>query len=526
MPKSSPLSPLIPLVLRDLWLELRALSPREAASPPLPGKDKALLAGLLLTLLYLLLAMGSTRTWAQLGGLLPVSLCLLIAFWPSEEVPARRSLSRLLRFPIFWAGLVFLLILLTQALNPAWFHEQIAEDGTYQLRYNAEWVLNDAETEWVEMPRYVTWLPHGIQAPFQQGNPYRSMVMFFLGWGLVLAMWCGISRRRTLLLLAWGLSTVGLVLCLLIIAQFVSRPSEMLWMFEVDYPHFVGPFIYRNHAAAYLCLLLVVNGALALHYLRDARMRLQRSDPSGWFLLLAGLHWFTILLTVSRGGFIIASLLLGLVLTIYFSQVIFLQRRNASNRFAALIMLAGGLLVGGYGLTQVNFDRILARLGKTEVDFDISRESRANTIMGTLRMFEENRLYGVGGYGFRWIYPVYQKLEAGEPARWWDHAHSDILEYFAEYGIVGMFWWIFMLGYWWYCLIRDKILFRQPLSAFLALGTLILLFGYGSIDFPFRSGAVFVTWAILLALSVHFPERERRRRRGGEEERPPSSVSP
>lgn len=513
MPRSSFLKDTIPLIFRDLWKELRTLNPRANNRPPLPTKEKALLVSLLILVLYLVLALGSTRTWAQLGGLIPLALCLVVTFWPSTQSPAREAGRKLIRFPIFYFGLAFCLFLFIQGLNPVWIHETLDDEGTYQLRRHSDWSWNAEQNTWDEIPHYVTWLPGGIDAPFAQGNAFRSILTFILPWGAILCLWCGITRRHSILLLAWALSMIGFAFCLLVIGQFFTRPSDMLWMFEVEHRNFVGPFIYRNHAAAFLCLLLVVNGALALHYLKDARIRLQRSDPSGWFLMVAGLHWFTIVLTLSRGGFIIGTLIIVLLIGFYLFQVVFLQRKNATNRVAALIITAGGLLVGGYGMTQINFDRMMQRLGQTSGDLDYLRESRAGTIVGTYQMFTDHWFYGVGGYGFRWLFPEYQRQSQEETSRfWWDHAHSDVLEYFTEYGVFGMLWWILMFAYWWYLLIRRKFILQEPLSLFLALGTLILLFGYGSIDFPFRSSAVLTTWALLLAMAVAFPERKHRRR--------------
>ncbi|MCC5788266.1 MAG: O-antigen ligase family protein [Opitutales bacterium] len=499
-----------PLSLENLWISVREAFKPEKSRPPIPNLEKGLVFFLFLYLSGLLWAMGTTRPLPQLLFLIPAVGLFLYSLWPRNDHPIKwRGLQRLATFPVFWAGLVYAGIVLLQTTNPAWFY---AEAGQ-------AWRLFSKK-------EYTTWAPIGVEgAPFHQGNAWRALLILGLAWFPVCALWCGITRRRSLLFLAWLLSLGGLGLSIVVLLQILTGPDKLLWSIEVPSTRFIGPFIYSNHGATYFNLLIILQGGMALYYLNEAKTHLRRSDPSGFFLLLAGTSYFSGLATLSRGGFLTGTALMVLLVIVYFWKVFFLHQKRASNQVAALLVAAFALGVGYFAVTQVNFNRLWERFGERpdELRFEhlaADHETRLKTINETWEIFNDHRIWGIGAGNFRWVHYLYEEREPGIKVRQitWDHAHSDTLEYFAENGIVGMLPLLFMVGFWVRLIYGHRRATQYPLSFFLGVGCLIILLAYGSIDFPFRSPAILAFWAILLAIGGLFVERDRRIRSSSDQE--------
>ena len=491
-----------PLSLENLWISLREAFKREKKRAPLPLREKVLVVLVFLYLSGLMWAMGSTRATPQLIFLGPAVILFLYSLWPRRESAVRwRGIRRLVRFPVFWAGLVYVGVVFAQTLNPAWFY---AEAGL----------------AWRLFPKseFLSWAPIGVEdAPFRQGNAWRALLVLGLAWLPVCALWCGISRRRSLLLLGWLLSLGGLGLSVVVLFQVLTGPDKLLWMVEVPSVRFLGPFIYSNHGATYFNLLLILQGAMALYYLHEAKVHLRRSDPSGFFLMLAGVSYFSGLAALSRGGFLTGTVLMVLLVIAYFWQVFFLHQKQATNRIAAILVAIFALGVGYFSVTQVNFDRLWERFGERPEEITLQhlaadQEARLQTIEETWNIFTDHPWWGIGAGNFRWVHYLYEERDPSVTVRrrTWDHAHSDTLEYFTENGVLGMLPLIFMVGFWVWLIYGHRRATQYPLSFFLGLGCLILLLGYGSIDFPFRSAAILAFWAVLMTLAGLFIERDRK----------------
>ena len=94
-------------------------------------------------------------------------------------VPGRR----LLRFPVFWLGLLLLGYVALQASNPVWAY------------------ITDGKYFWMMRIPGADWLPPGVRVPFEKWGPWRSFMVFGGAWLTVCAIWIGFTRRRTLQIL-------------------------------------------------------------------------------------------------------------------------------------------------------------------------------------------------------------------------------------------------------------------------------------------------------------------------------------
>jgi hypothetical protein len=173
---------------------------------------------------------------------------------------------KLIRFPIFWLGLLLLIYIALQAMNPAWAYQ------------------TDGKVFWMSAIRSRSWLPVGVEVPFGKWGPWRMLMIYATAWLTVCAIWTGVTRRRTVQLLLGAVAINGLLLGLFGIIQRFFGNGKIYWYY--DFPR-AGPystFVYKNHAGAYLFITLVVTCGLAgWFYLRGLR-RMEKSNPSGIFV--------------------------------------------------------------------------------------------------------------------------------------------------------------------------------------------------------------------------------------------------
>ena len=125
-------------------------------------------------------------------------------------------------------------------------------------------------------------------------------------------------------------------------------------------------------------------------------------------------------------------------------------------------------------------------------------------------MLKANWLRGVGGGGFRYLFPEYVKSypEIYHGGEWfWEHAHSDWLEIPIEVGLIGdllfagaALWWISFF-------VRSRMLWNS-MAMPLLLGCLQTLV-HASFDFPFQCPAILVSWCVLVTVAGRWTEIER-----------------
>jgi hypothetical protein len=205
----------------------------------------------------------------------------------------------------------------------------------------------------------------------------------------------------------------------LAIVQFFTSNKKIYWYHNADYASPVGPFVYHNHFAGAMDLLLPV--AIAVAFKRD---RTGDSPWVGWVRrgILPALGFVSVVLSYSRGG----------MLTLAFEALIAVVLLTRSKR--VMIPLAVGAMVFiGFG-ALVDWTPILERFANLG-HHDPSWYERL-TVSGTcLRIFRDHLLAGTGFSTFSTVYPRYQTFDNGLI---WDYAHNEYAQMLAETGIAGL----------------------------------------------------------------------------------------
>ena len=457
-------------------------------------------------LIYLPWAIGGMRMLGQFISLGLAVLSFGLAMAPrhyTEEHTGSNNFRlfmwpRLFRFPIWWLGLALLGLITTQALNPAW-----------------TWETNGVGW-WMRQIDYIDWLPSGVEVPFERWGPWRMLLIYSSGWLTVCAIWVGFTRRRTVQLFFMALAINGLLLAILGVAQRMLGAPKIFWFWESESASFFSSFVYKNHAGAYLDLILAITCGLASwYYLRGLR-RLEKSNPSGVFAFFATCIGVTVLISYARGATLVMLVFLLCCVVAFSIHQLLIPRENRKPIVAiALILIFGFFLKTG--LEALNSHEVWSRLRAGVMREDHSLEVREQVTKADLDMLKDYWGKGAGSGSFRFLFPIYQYrypelVSAEGRQKYWEEAHNDIVQIPLELGLVGMSL-LALGGLYWFVLLVKSFFWENPLSMCVVFGALLLL-AYSWWDFPFQNPAVLITWCCLWPAVVLWTQFEESNVRG------------
>ncbi|WP_232766581.1 O-antigen ligase family protein [Geminisphaera colitermitum] len=476
------------------------------AKPAHPLEFKLLVVACLY-LCFLPWALGTMYIWGQSIAFGLAVAAITLALWKrrynADISPTGSAFTlviwpRLLRFPIFWIGLGFLIYILIGALNPAFSY------------------MRDERGWWMEPASPISWLPASVDAPFGDINPWRVLLIYSGIWLMACAVWIGITRRSVLVALLSVVVVNGSVLAVLGILQRVTEAKKILWLINIK-PGLtpIATILYKNHGGAFFNLILVAACVLMVwHYLRASR-RLKRTSPSPVFAFCAVLCGLLAFLSNSRAA---ALLLIGFILVFVIGAIIWgiAGKTEAPNRAVGVLIVVCFLVFIGVSAKYLNIESSLQRIERLfKQDNNMSVQSRVTATKATLDMAEDNLIYGTGAGSFRHMFPIYQRqypeiYTIGNPKRprylRWEYAHNDYAQGLAELGIVGLLFPAAMLGYWGVSYVRNDIIRRIPMLVGV-LG-LVMTMIHSWVDFQMHNPAILGTWCLLWVIYGRWMELE------------------
>lgn len=487
--------------------------------PPIPLREK-LVAGLAAGILvYTGWCLGGMKLWGQVSlGLLGL-VVFLVAHLPlrvgAQEIDRWAPLGRLLRFPLFWLGGVFMLYVVCQQLNPAWVYH----------REGSRW--------WLERVAHIGWLPSGVEAPLRYMNGWRCLIWMGGAWLLVCALGTAIQHRRSALFLFWVGVLNATVFSVVGIGVKLSGTRKLLGVFPNEGAWgFFGSFYYSNHAGAWMLAGLGMTLGLTLYCWVRAQRRGAKSNPGFFLLLLVFVQVGGLLFSGSRG-----SVLFGIALfTVFVGAGFFaLARYQVWNRTAALIGILVTVIVAGFGslvIVSSDYERVhrdileglqnVVSIGEMPTDTErrprlTSEQTRLLMARATMDLWEDAPVLGNGLGAYRHLIVVHQKNydpiyvhpytynkrrnPDGRLLTWrLRYAHSDWLQYLSEVGVVGSGLLVGVVGVWLVLFFRR---WRSWTAGHLiwggAFGVLIL---YAAVDFILWSPSVYFAFVLLPALTL------------------------
>lgn len=464
--------------------------------------EQLLLAVVALHLIFLPWAVGGMRLWSQwisLGlGATSLTVALLPRRYTGEHTGGESftlyPLRRLLRFTLFWIGLVFAAYMVIGALNPSWRYERNAH----------QW--------WMSPIAHLAWLPHGITGtPMSWASPARSLIIFGAAFSLTCALWVGITRRRSLQILLLILCVNAVLVALLALVTRTTGATKLYWTWRMDNIPY-GPFVYHNHTAAWLNLMFGACLGLVAIFHQQAQRQLKKSSPAPLFGFFAILIAVAVVISQSRGGVIILALMVVL------AGLSLLWRRSRQPAqgvltYVSAFLVAAFLAVGVYAATNLGGAKTWQRFISFIDDKDSSYSLRVVATSATMDMWRDAPWSGNGAASFRYIFPAYQqhypeiyqaKYGRRTVRRVWEFAHNDWAQMLAEYGVVGSAIALAAIAWWLTAFLRLRG-WLHPLSLLLAF-TLAGLLVHARAEFVLHNPAVLVTAAGLAIIALRSAE--------------------
>ena len=462
-----------------------------------------------LQVLFLAWSLGSMHLWAHVVNTTLACVAFFGLFLPGKHVlrwDSRASGIRLLpRSGVFWFGLLFVAYVGVQGFNHGWKYQEVVEE-IWIDNPNAEDPLSKEEhIGWQVVPVESNgWLPSSVQMPYGRINAAMGMLPIVLpAWLWACVLTTGLERRSALRSILWAAVLGAAAMALFGIVQRLLGADKIFGWIASSNPEFFGSFIYPNHAAAFLYLVLGAAMGLAFHaHARSARRDL-RSGPHYILIFLALVLLLALLLSHSKAGIV-----LGLSVAAFGICASFVRMLGQGSDFRQGITL-GILFVCGMGFSIYAFFNFVD-IGRLLMDFktieagaqSISVEERVELQQATWKAFKDNHWLGTGAGSFRYYFPFVQQdaaftmLGAGE--RYYEHAHSDYLQALMEYGILGC---IPLCLFFMVLLLRSiSAVLRRPsvhLSLLVGVGAFAL---HAWWDFPAQCPSVLLLVIFILAI--------------------------
>lgn len=467
----------------------------DSKGPPLPVQETVLVGVATLNLIFLPWALGTMHVWSQIASLgLSVS-ALVVALLPRNGAdPSDRPAARLLKFPVFWAGVLALAYVAVQGLNPSW-------------RF-----VMDSKSWWLVPVRHNPFLPSGVDAPFARSNPWRAMVIFGSAWVLVSSVWSGFLRRQSYRLMFGAIAFGGAILALVCLFQRLTGSDQVFWGYKApEKAQFMASFIYRNHAGAYFNLMVALAAGLAGWHWRRAQRRLEGPGAAVAFAFAAALIGTAVIFSASRMSIVLlVAFALAAALGPALRTLLEPGKRRPRHDWTTIAVSAVCVLA----IAFVSFEAtgVWKRVAELVASPSATLRSRTLAREAAVDMFCDRWALGWGAGCFRYGFPLYAQhypeiyYSAKGGRQYWEHAHDDLLEFPLELGAVGMIPVVAALAFAGWRLLGDRF-WRNPVSLCVAAGCLLTM-AHAWVDFVFQNPAIIATWGVLLFGAIRWAELE------------------
>ena len=205
--------------------------------------------------------------------------------------------------------------------------------------------------------------------------------------------------------------------------QFFTSRMEIYGFRNADYATPVGPYIYHNHFAGCMDLLLPVAITVAFQVRHRARDVLWLA----WVRrgILPALALAAVIVSQSRGG-LFALLVEGAVGAVLFWRTFARSPRRRRAVAIAAAALIGFTFLAGWG-------PLLKRLGHLD-RHDVSAIDRVRLAEGCLAIWRAHPWFGTGFETFPVVYPRYELFDSGQRFL---EAHNEYAQVLAETGVAG-----------------------------------------------------------------------------------------
>lgn len=353
--------------------------------------------------------------------------------------------------------------------------------GIQYLNYKIV-VLTEEDYSVLKNVKYCKYLPSSILAEFYKGNALRTLIEIGSLLGLAIAL-CKLFSQQKFIYFALLMFAINITI--MSIFAILQSACDMQAIYGIFYTEsdFYGTFPLSNAFGAFVNMGVACLLALAYIYGKNNKGFVWSLS----FIIAAILCSISIYNSQSKASFLLNFVLWG-------GFILLFVRRNK------LLML---MLLGIIGVPAVVFVKML------DSEIKASIESRMNIYEPALTLISKNPVWGYGGYSTQFVLSGTMLSEGNNKKSTYcsavEHAHSDVLEYVMEFGIMGIIAILLLLA----TLIFDFIKTRKVLANYiLFIGSCIcVLHSCFDMSLHILSTQILFIFISVAAISIEGKER-------------------
>ncbi len=335
-------------------------------------------------------------------------------------------------------------------------------------------------------------LPTCIDTDFCRKNSFFDAVQILTSLVFVYSVvrLCNCNRRFLVYLLPFFSTNAVLMACFAIWQKNVGL--QMMYGCFYSVGDFYGTFFLSNAAGAFFNMSIAASAA-SFKMLFD-------SSKKGSFIPFVFLCYIPIFVYASFdcGSTMAKICCICTLIGLPFPYLVMKLARRHFKRFSILFIV----FILSFGGTFLFFnDNIIGALQKIDPFAEQSMSTRIEMYKTSSELIRERPLFGYGGGACKDILSSAMiKKQKSEKAffRGTDHAHSDVLEYTLDYGLLGMAFLVLLFLFWG----RDFFgVSGNVENGFLAWGALVCLC-HSCMDMELHIPSTMLTFGLLVALSI------------------------
>lgn len=347
----------------------------------------------------------------------------------------------------------------------------------------------------LSLPAFMPWSldPTATLAALRSLIPAAAM--------LILGLQLDYAWRKRLILIV---IVVAVAMVPLGVTQVAQGPhSELRPYLPTNIHDAVGLFANRNHYAALLvCALTLVYAALIADGFGHHRYSHHLLRMLGW-MMLGAILILGIVLSRSRAGIGLAVVVMAVVMAQAFARR---HRHRAEFRW-----LFGFAVICALLAFQFGFNTLVGRLGYGEAD------QRWQVISEVLAVAGQFGWLGTGVGSFPEVYASHESVSV-LGTRILNHAHNDWAEWWVELGVL-LLPLVVLAGHWLFTRVRELLAEPAALRGGdtqrrVGLLLIFLLLVHSLVDYPLRTTALSVVFALACTLAVPGNSRQQTSRAG------------
>ncbi len=383
----------------------------------------------------------------------------------------------------------------------------------------------------------------GISDAFRKARLPLSIFLFFVVSQLTIHHWPGVQWSAdqsatnaqliksiclfevfclTLLLITNEQRFKWLVVTLLIAGTFQAiygtlmtvTGTDYIWNYQKPIPSraATGTFVNRNHLAGYLEMTLALGLGLMIANLGEGRSRTWRQFFRSWAQTLLGpkvrirgcliLMVIGLILTRSRMGN--TAFFVGMGIAGMIGLFVFRKSQTGVVALFVSILVIDILLLG----TFFGLEELQQRLEQTSVE----QEQRFTAVLLSIGLVQMAPWLG---HGLGTFYAVFPQVRNHEVWLFFDHVHSDLVEFPLEVGVVGMVPLVALFCLAFYMALRVQLTRHNRFYRAMGFSVTMAMISIGlhsSTDFNlqiFANAATFVCIMAMPWLAMYLPSRRK-----------------